>query len=131
MPEPDRLRQVLVQPERACDAARDGRRLERVRHPRPVVVSLGVDEDLRLALQTAERLRVDDPVTIALERRPDVGVILGTRAPPGVVRAHGQRGEAALLVGANALGEGVGDPSSKLWHTCRSVLPLPAVPSRA
>ena len=69
--EPDRLGQVLVQPQRARDDAGDAGRLERVRHARAVVVAGGVDEDLRLALQPAERLRVEDAVAVALERRPD------------------------------------------------------------
>ena len=44
--EADRLDEVLVQPKRAGDDARDRGRLERVRHPRAVVVALRVDEDL-------------------------------------------------------------------------------------
>ncbi len=67
--EADRLDEILVQLERPRHDARDRRRLERVRHARAVVVALGVDEDLRLALQAAKRLRVDDAVTVALERR--------------------------------------------------------------
>ena len=39
--EPDRLGQVLVQPERARDGARDAGRLERVREARPIVVAFG------------------------------------------------------------------------------------------
>ena len=65
--EPDRLDEVLVQPERPRDDARDRSRLERVGHARAVVVALGIDEDLRLPLQAPERLRVDDAVAIALE----------------------------------------------------------------
>ena len=54
--EPDRLGQVLVQPQRARDRARDPAGLERVGEPGAVVVALGVDEDLRLVLQPAEAL---------------------------------------------------------------------------
>ena len=39
VPEADRLDEVLVQPQCAGDAARDRRRLERVRDPRPVMVA--------------------------------------------------------------------------------------------
>ena len=67
--EPDRLDEVLVQPQRPRDAARDPGGLERVGQPRAVVVAGGVDEDLRLVHQPPERLRVHDPVAIALERR--------------------------------------------------------------
>ena len=67
--EADRLDEILVQPQRPRDDARDRGRLERVGHPRAVVVALGVDEDLRLALQPPERLGVHDAVAVALERR--------------------------------------------------------------
>ncbi len=89
--EPDRLDEVLVQPERAGDAARDARRLERVRHPGAEVVAAGVDEDLRLALQPAERLRVDDPVAVALERRPQPARFLLARPSACLVGAHRER----------------------------------------
>ena len=79
--EADRLRQVLVQAQRPGDAARDPGRLERVRHARAVVVAGRVDEDLRLALQPPERLRVEDPVAVALERRPQPAFLL-LRARP-------------------------------------------------
>ena len=55
-PEPDRLRQVLVEPQRPRDRARDLRRLERVREPRAVVVALRRHEHLRLVLEPPERL---------------------------------------------------------------------------
>ena len=74
--EPDRLGQVLVQPERARDVARDPAGLERVGEARAVVVALGRDEHLRLVLEPAERLGVHDPVAVALERRAVVGVRL-------------------------------------------------------
>jgi hypothetical protein len=67
--EPDRLHQVLVEPQRAADRARDLRRLERVGQARPVVVALGRHEHLRLVLQPPERLAVHDPVPVALEGR--------------------------------------------------------------
>src|SRR5215213_2965628 len=90
--ERDRLGEVLVQPERASDAARDPARLQRVREPGAVVVALRRDEDLRLVLEAPEWLRVHDPVAIALERRAMVGVRLGLLADRGV-RAHGERGQ--------------------------------------
>ena len=67
--EPDRLGQVLVEAERAGDRAGDPARLQRVGEPGPVVIALGRDEDLRLVLEPAERLRVDDAVAVALEGR--------------------------------------------------------------
>ena len=89
--EADRLDEVLVEPQRAGDDPRDRGRLERVRHPRPVVVALRVDEDLRLSLQAPERLRVDEPVAVALERRADAARLLGLGAAARLERAHGER----------------------------------------
>ena len=93
--EPDRLREVLVQPQRARHVARDPARLERVREPGAVVVALGRDEHLGLVLQAPERLRVHDPVAVALERRAMVGVRLGLLAD-GRVRAGRERRERLL-----------------------------------
>ena len=103
--EPDCLDEILVQPQSARDDARDRGRLERVRHARPVVVALGVDEDLRLALETAERLRVHEPVAVTLKRRPHPARLLRLDAPAGLVRMHGERRERALLVAADPLFE--------------------------
>ena len=114
--EPDRLDEVLVQPQRACHAARDRGRLERVRHAGAEVVAGRVDEDLRLALQAAERLGMDDPVAVALERRAQPALVLGLEPPGGGVRADGERREPLLLVPANPLGEGVRNRSRDLGH---------------
>jgi hypothetical protein len=73
--EAGRLSQVLVQAECPRDRPRDLRHLHRVRQARAIVVALRRDEDLGLVLQAAERLAVDDPVPVALVRRPQ-GVIL-------------------------------------------------------
>ena len=107
--EPDRLGQILVQAQRPRHAARDRGRLERVRHARAVVVALRVDEDLRLALQAPERLGVDDPVAVALERRPQPARLFLARAPARGVGANGERRQPRLLPRADAGLEGVGD----------------------
>ena len=86
VPEPDRLRQVLVEPQRPRDRPADPGDLERVREPRAVVVALGRDEHLRLVLEAPERLAVHDPVAVALERRPQAAVGLRALAPGGVGR---------------------------------------------
>ena len=114
--EPDRLDEILVQPQRAGDDAGDPGRLERVGHARAVVVAGRVDEDLRLALQAPERLRVDDPVAVALERRPDAALLLGPRPAARLVRADGERRERALLQLADGVRERVADGSGKLGH---------------
>ena len=77
VPEPDRLDEVLVEPQRARHGARDLRDLERVGQPRAVVVALGRDEHLRLVLEPPERLAVHDPVAVALQRRAQRAVLLG------------------------------------------------------
>src|SRR5215213_9749998 len=91
VPEPDRLGQVLVEAERARDAAR----LERVCQPRAVMVALGRDEDLRLVLEAPERLRVHDPIAVALEWRAVIGVGLRLLAVRGV-RPRRERREKLL-----------------------------------
>ena len=80
--ERDRFGQLLVQPQHLRDAARDLRDLERVGQPRAVVIALGREEHLRLVLQPAERLAVDHAIAVALERRPDRILGLGTQPPP-------------------------------------------------
>src|SRR5690606_23050974 len=74
--EPDRLGEVLVEAQRAGYRARHLRDLQRVGQPRAVVVALRGDEHLRLVLEAAERLAVDDPVAVALERRAQPAVLL-------------------------------------------------------
>ena len=96
VPERDRLREVLVQPERPSDVAGDPARLERVRQPRAVVVALRGDEHLRLVLEAAKRLRVDDPVAVAHERRAVVGIGLGL-VPVSRVRGRGKLGQRLAL----------------------------------
>ena len=87
--ERDRLGQLLVQAEHLGDRARDLRHLERVRQPRAVVVAARREEHLRLVLQAAERLGVDDAVAVALERRPDGVLRLG--AQPAAAGARSWR----------------------------------------
>ena len=90
MAERDRLGQVLVQPQGAGDAARDLRDLDRVGQPRPEMVALVGDEDLRLVLQAPEGARVDDAVAVARVVRPRVA---GARARPR--RGAGRRGRSS------------------------------------
>ena len=70
--ERDRFGELLVQPQHLGDRAGDLRHLERVRQPRAVVVAGRREEHLRLVLEPAERLAVDDAIAVALKRRPDV-----------------------------------------------------------
>src|SRR5438105_2018257 len=91
VPEADRFHEVLVQAQRPRDAARDAGRLEGVREAGAVVVAVRVDEDLGLVLEAAKRLRVDDAVAVALERRPEPAFLLGMGAAATLVRPHRER----------------------------------------
>ena len=112
VPQADRLGEVLVQPERARHVARDAARLERVREAGAVVIALGRDEDLGLVLEAPERLRVDDPVAVALERRAVLRVGLRPR-PAGGIGRRGERRAVRLLEALDALSEGC---TGKLGH---------------
>src|SRR5437867_2501739 len=45
---------------------------ECLRQPRPIVISGRREKDLGLVLEAPKRLAMDDPVAVALKRRPDV-----------------------------------------------------------
>ncbi len=119
--EADRLRQVLVQAQGARDSASDGCRLERVRHPRPEVVAVGIDEDLRLPFQAAEGLRMENPVAVALERRAQTTLFVLARAPACAIRADGERRQPRLLVLAYARLEGIRHSACQFRHGLRHV----------
>src|SRR5262249_4618532 len=63
------LGEVLAEPQRARNRARDLRDFEAVRQARPIMVALVIDKDLRLVLEAPEGARMDDAVAVALERR--------------------------------------------------------------
>ncbi len=65
--ERDRLGQVLVEPKRLGERARDLGDFDRMGEPGAEMVALVVDEDLRLVGEAAESRRMDDPVAVALE----------------------------------------------------------------
>ena len=84
MAEADRLGQRLVEGEIAGDGTADLGHLKGVGEPGDVVVALRVHEDLRLVLQTAECLRMQNAIAITLERRAPRIRILSHRPSPGV-----------------------------------------------
>ncbi len=71
-----RLDQILVEPERARDGARDLRDFEAVGQADAIMIAIGRDEHLRLVPQPPERDRMDDPVAIALEHRARPALLL-------------------------------------------------------
>ncbi len=111
--EPDRLDEVLVQPQRARDAAGDAGRLERVGQARAVVVALGGDEDLGLVHQPAEGLGVNDAVAVALKGRAETAWLFGADAPARLVRADCEVGERVPFLGADPRLESLGDGVSR------------------
>ena len=62
-----RLGQILVEPERAGQRARDLLHFQGMRQPGAVMIALVEHEDLGLVLQAAEGGRMDDAVAIAPE----------------------------------------------------------------
>ena len=117
VPQPDRLREVLVEPQRPGHRARDLRRLQRVGEPRAVVVALRRHEDLGLVLEPPERLAVDDPVAVALERRAQRALLLRPRAL-GRIGAPGERRERGFLPRGDAVREGgIGRRGAHLPHS--------------
>src|SRR5262249_29897530 len=112
--------EVFVQPQRPGNAARNRGRLERVGHARAVVVAGRVDEDLRLTLEAAERLRVEDAVPVALERCPEPAVVFLAQTAARLVRAHGERGDPPLFVPAHLRLEGAGHISGYFRHAVQA-----------
>ena len=69
--ERDRLGELLVQVQHLGDRSRDLRNFQRVRQAGAVVIAGRRKEHLRLVLEAAKRLGVDDAVAVALESRPN------------------------------------------------------------
>jgi hypothetical protein len=114
--EPDRLRQVLVESQRSGNHTRDSSRLQRVRHPRSVMVTGRVDEHLRLAFEPSKRLRVQDPVAVALKRRPDEALVLVAKPTARPVRTNRERRQPCVFLRLDRLPKGIGNRSGELGH---------------
>src|SRR5262245_23453926 len=85
------LAEILVEAERTADGAGDLRHLQRMREPRPEVIALVIDEDLRLVLQAAERRRMDDAVAVALKRAAGGILALAMQTATALPRQRGVR----------------------------------------
>jgi len=88
----DALGEIIVQPKRLGDRARDLRHLERMGQPGAEMVALVRHEDLGLLLQPAEGLGVDHPVAVAGEGGAGAAGRLGVEAAK---RGRGIGGEAS------------------------------------
>ena len=71
MSERDRLHEVFIQGQCARHRPPDLCDLEGVRHPRPIMIALRRDVDLRLVLHPPEGIAVEDAVTIPRKVRPE------------------------------------------------------------
>src|SRR3546814_11070176 len=85
--ETQRLGQILVEPERAGDAAADLRDLDAVGQANAVMIAVGRDEHLRLVAQAAKGERMDDAVA---------GALKGGARPPGASAEEGGEGRAGV-----------------------------------
>ena len=74
----------------------DLRYFQRVSQTGDVVITNRRDEHLALVLKSSERVRVDDPVTVTLERRADGAWIFRCCTALGVRRTDGKRRERLL-----------------------------------
>ena len=72
MPQGYRFRQILVQPQRPRNGAGNAGNFQRMRKPRPIVISLRLQKDLRLVLKSPKGFGMRNPVNIPLEAGPDL-----------------------------------------------------------
>ena len=86
-----RLRQILVEAERAADGAGDLRHFQAVGQAGAVVVALVVDEDLGLVFQLAESAGMDDAVAVALKDGTGRALRFGLEPATGMLRHGGER----------------------------------------
>jgi hypothetical protein len=94
----DGLYKVLVKVQGACDRAANLGDLKRMCKPRHIVIAYRRYKNLALVLHAPERVRVNDPITVALERRPDRALFFGDCASRGVRRADGERRKRTLAL---------------------------------
>src|SRR5437867_7303359 len=85
----DRLGQLLVEAQDFRNRTGDLRHFERMRQACSIVIAGRREEHLRLVLQAAERLAMDDAVAVALKRGTDVVFRLRPEAAARV-RAFGR-----------------------------------------
>jgi hypothetical protein len=95
--ESDGLGENLVEAQRLRDRARDLRDFEHMREPRAVVIALGREKDLRLVLEPAKGLAMNDAIAVALIRRPNVVLGLLAIAPARLRASRRARHERVAL----------------------------------
>ena len=70
MTKPNCFGQILIELQRPRNGSGDLSYLKRMRQPRPIVIPKRRNKNLRLVLEPTERLAVDNPVAVTLERSP-------------------------------------------------------------
>ena len=118
MPQRNRLRQVLVEPQRLGDRSCILRDLQRMRHPRPVMIPVRRDEHLRLILQPSERLGVQNPVPVSLKHRPQIILRLLPSPAPRLRRKGRPRRKDLLLALFKLLADQKLVLRPRLHHSC-------------
>lgn len=97
--ERERFGEIFVETQHTRDGARDLRHFERMGKPRPVIVALVIDKNLRLVFETAEGARMDDPVPVPLKGRSRGAFLFlekaasALRGPGGVGSSRGGIGD--------------------------------------
>ena len=118
MPKRNCLRQVLVEPQRLGDRSRILRDLQRMRHPRPVMIPVRCDEHLRLVLQSSERLGMQNPVPVSLKHRPQIILRLLPSPAPRLRRKGRPRRKNLLLALLKLLADQKLVLRPRLHHSC-------------
>src|SRR5688572_189118 len=93
----DRLGELFVELQHLGDGARDLRHLEAVRQPRAVMIAGRSEEDLRLVLQSPERLAVNNPIPVVLKGRTHIVFGLGMQAASRIGAVCGLRSQRLAL----------------------------------
>jgi len=94
----DGLGEVLIEPQGARNRARDLSGLHRVGQTRAEIISLVVDENLSLVLETSKRRGMDNPVSVTLERGAQRVLVLGVIPAAAPAATHGIRCQRTLFV---------------------------------
>ena len=81
--------QILVHMKRPGKGTGNLGNLNRMGQPRAVMVTLVIDENLGLVLETAKGGGMDDPVTVALKRGARWQVTFGKQPTPALLRLAG------------------------------------------
>ena len=112
-----RLGKIVIQAKRTRHRPRDLRNLDGMRHAGTEIVTLVIDENLRLVFQPSERSGMQDAVAVTLERCAAgqcVGQFIGHRAGFGAITALAR----LIMLPSTALRPmaGIGGKIARLAH---------------